>query len=140
MHEALMLRTFEVLEYLVTQHEESPAKGSSREAEDLLLYPSRATGMRKKMHVDTVALTQGLEDGIKACTIHLLLMSGRLVTDQRACRATESWLPRTYLRRSTCGLSVQHCTSITQSAVDLSIGNKAWVGSEIKGKNMEKNS
>jgi len=69
--DALMSKTLEVLEYLVTQREESSAKGSGREVEELLSYPSRATGKRKKMRVDTVALTRGLEDGIKVCTICL---------------------------------------------------------------------
>jgi hypothetical protein len=71
MHDTLMSRTSNVLESLVMHLEGLLAKGSSGQVEELLSYASKATGKHKKMRVAT-ALTRGLEDDIKVCTMHLL--------------------------------------------------------------------
>jgi hypothetical protein len=72
MRDALMSRTFNVLESFVRHFGQLPAEGSSRQAGELLAYASKATGKRKKMRVAAVALTRGVENGIKVRTTFLL--------------------------------------------------------------------
>jgi len=72
MRDALISRTFDVLELHVMRLEALLANGSSRQAKELLPCSSKATRNRKRMRVATAALSQGFEDGIKVCTIRRL--------------------------------------------------------------------
>jgi len=72
MRDALISRTFDVLESHVMRLEALLANGSSRQAKELLPCSSKATKNRKRMRVATAALSQGFEDGIKVHTIHWL--------------------------------------------------------------------
>jgi len=72
MQDALIARTFDVLESHVMCLEALLANSSSRQAKKLLPCSSKATRNHKRMHVATTALSQGFEDGIKVHTIHRL--------------------------------------------------------------------
>jgi len=72
MWDTLILRTFDVLESHVMCLEALLANSSSRQAEELLPCSSKATRNHKRMHVATVALSQGFEDGLKVHTIRRL--------------------------------------------------------------------
>ena len=72
MWDTLILRTFDVLESHVMCLEALLANSSSRQAEELLPCSSKDTSNHKRMHVATVALSQGFEDGLKVHTIRRL--------------------------------------------------------------------